>query len=147
MKDKEIEELIDDMIDLAEEGILYTPDYFKTKYKMDEQLSKIKDNKTALLAKFRESEEELSKYVKAFSTLWNYYKEIDKERISLSIRAEQAEEQVERLRCCGNCINYGYDMEEDRHYCNKHIYSGKRHAGICTNNWQSDNLTRKERER
>ena len=58
MKDKEIEELIDDMIDLAEEGILYTPDYFKTKYKMDEQLSKIKDNKTALLAKFRELEQQ-----------------------------------------------------------------------------------------
>lgn len=59
---------------------------------------------------------------------------------------DELEKEVENLKCCGNCINYGYDMEEDRHYCNKHIYSGKRHAGICTNNWQSDNLTRKERE-
>jgi hypothetical protein len=143
---KSIEELIDDIIELAEEGVLYTPDYFKDKYKMDEQLNQSKDNKAEILRRVEELEKELLKHTKAFSTLWNCYKEIDKERISLSIRAEQAEEQVERLRCCGNCINYGYDMEEDRHYCNKHIYSGKRHAGICTNNWQSDNLTRKERE-
>lgn len=137
MKDKEIEELIDDMIDLAEEGILYTPDYFKTKYKMDEQLSKIKDNKTALLAKFRESEEELSKYVKAFSTLWNCYKEIDKERISLSIRAEQAEEQVERLKCCGNCYNFYQGTKCPHNY--------QAVNNIC-NNYDCDNLTRKERE-
>ena len=54
--------------------------------------------------------------------------------------------QVENLKCCGNCLNYIYDMEEDHHYCNKNIFNGKRHAGICSNNWQSDTMTREERK-
>ena len=100
---KSIEELIDDIIELAEEGVLYTPDYFKDKYKMDEQLNQSKDNKAEILRRFEELEKELLKHTKAFSTLWNCYKELDKERISLSIQVSQAEEQAERLKCCGNC--------------------------------------------
>lgn len=53
---KSIEELIDDIIELAEEGVLYTPDYFKDKYKMDEQLNQSKDNKAEILRRFEELE-------------------------------------------------------------------------------------------
>jgi hypothetical protein len=60
-------------------------------------------------------------------------------------RIAELEAQVEKLKCCGNCINYIYDMEEDHHYCNKNIFHGKRHAGICSNNWQSDTMAREER--
>ena len=63
-----------------------------------------------------------------------------------SQEVEQLRKQVENLKCCGNCINYIYDMEEDHHYCNKNICHGKRHAGICSNNWQSDTMTREERK-
>ena len=63
-----------------------------------------------------------------------------------SQEVEQLRKQVENLKCCGNCINYIYDMEEDHHYCNKNIVHGKRHAGICSNNWQSDTMTREERK-
>ena len=69
----------------------------------------------------------------------NRLEEVEKENTELR-------KQVENLKCCGNCINYIYDMEEDHHYCNKNIFHGKRHAGICSNNWQSDNLTREERK-
>jgi hypothetical protein len=59
---------------------------------------------------------------------------------------DKLRKQVEDLKCCGNCINYIYDMEEDHHYCNKNIFHGKRHAGICSNNWQSDTMTSEERK-
>ena len=69
----------------------------------------------------------------------NRLEEVEKENTELR-------KQVENLKCCGNCINYIYDMEEDHHYCNKNIFHGKRHAGICSNNWQSDTMTREERK-
>ena len=65
----------------------------------------------------------------------------------LITKIAELEKQVADLRCCGNCVHYAYDMEEDHHYCDKHIYSGLRHQGICTNNWQSDNKTKAEREK
>jgi hypothetical protein len=33
-------------------------------------------------------------------------------------RIAELEAQVEKLKCCGNCINYIYDMEEDHHLRN-----------------------------
>ena len=72
-----------------------------------------------------------------------YHEEHAKELINRT----ELEKQVADLRCCGNCVHYAYDMEEDHHYCDKHIYSGLRHQGICTNNWQSDNKTKAEREK
>jgi predicted nuclease with TOPRIM domain len=74
-----------------------------------------------------------------FSNLQDDYEQTSKEN-------DELRKQVENLKCCGNCINYIYDMEEDHHYCNKNIFHGKRHAGICSNNWQSDTMTREERK-
>jgi hypothetical protein len=64
--------------------------------------------------------------------------EVGKQKI---IYINQLQEQVERLRCCGNCkfIDGIYCNQDDKgqlvvnnwHYCD---------------NWQSDNLTQKERE-
>jgi chromosome segregation ATPase len=140
---KSIEELIDDIIELAKEGVLYTPDYFKDKYKMDEQLNQSKDNKAEILRRVEELEKELLKHTKAFSTLWNCYKELDKERISLSIQVSQAEEQVERLKCCGNCKHSDTDWNKKVVCCLVEEKETKSYK-YC-DNWTSDGLKRSER--
>ena len=93
-----------------------------------------------LIDKIAELEKENNKL--RFKKEW-YHEEHAKELINRT----ELEKQVADLRCCGNCVHYAYDMEEDHHYCDKHIYSGLRHQGICTNNWQSDNKTKAEREK
>jgi len=112
---KSIEELIDDIIELAEEGVLYTPDYFKDKYKMDEQLNQSKDNKAEILRRFEELEkaEERQRFKKEY-----YHEEHAKElikRVELEKENErlkndgwvkrvyQLEHQLEDMKCCGNC--------------------------------------------
>jgi predicted nucleotidyltransferase len=69
------------------------------------------------------------------------YADLEQRYMNLKQRAEQAEEQVERLKCCGNCkfIDGIYCNQDDRGQVFIHNYQ------YCSN-WQSDNLTRKERE-
>ena len=59
---------------------------------------------------------------------------------------KRLEAEVERMKCCGNCGNYTYDMEEDHYYCNRHIFNGRRHAGVCSNHWETDGLTAEKRK-
>ena len=49
----------------------------------------------------------------------------------------EAREESERLKCCGNCKLVDACLDFDA------ILDSKR---ICESKWQSDNLTRKERE-
>ena len=70
----------------------------------------------------------------------------DAEIKRLEARCKELEADVANLKCCGNCKNYAYDMEEDHYYCNKNIFNGNRHAGVCSNNWQSDGMTAEDRK-
>lgn len=132
---KEIEELqekvtINEMIDvllLDQLNAIYHQHGSQSNYYAERRDS----TRFALLSRFRE----LQKYKDTFYTLWDFCSEQTHKQIELVKRAEQAEEQVERLRCCGNCKHYEYDMEEDHYYCSKNISHGKRHAGICSSNW------------
>lgn len=49
----------------------------------------------------------------------------------------------EDLKCCGNCGG-GYTTSEDRHFCARYLKLTK--ASCYCSSWQSDGLTRKERE-
>ena len=64
----------------------------------------------------------------------------------LKAEIKRLEAEVERLKCCGNCGNYTYDMEEDHYYCNRHIFNGRLHAGVCSNHWETDGLTAEKRK-
>lgn len=58
-------------------------------------------------------------------------------------RIAELEAQVEHLKCCGNCGG-GYTTSEDRHFCARYLKLTK--ASCYCSSWQSDGLTRKERE-
>ena len=94
--------------------------------------------KRKILSRFAEKDKRIAELEKLPQIKYIY---------GLITKIAELEKQVADLRCCGNCVHYAYDMEEDHHYCDKHIYSGLRHQGICTNNWQSDNKTKAEREK
>jgi len=49
----------------------------------------------------------------------------------------------EDLKCCGNCGG-GYTTSEDRHFCARYLKLTK--ASCYCSSWQSDGLTRAERE-
>jgi len=61
-------------------------------------------------------------------------------------RFAELQQKLDNLKCCGNCKHYTYDMEENMYFCSKYIYTTKQHGGRCTNHYQPDNLTQKERE-
>ena len=103
-----------------------------------EACSKWKDAHKEILSRFAEKDKRIAELEKLPQIKYIY---------GLITKIAELEKQVADLRCCGNCVHYAYDMEEDHHYCDKHIYSGLRHQGICTNNWQSDNKTKAEREK
>jgi RNAse (barnase) inhibitor barstar len=56
---------------------------------------KMNEIETDLLSRFRE----LQKYKDTFDTLWDFCSEQTHKQIELVKRAEQAEEQAERLKC------------------------------------------------
>lgn len=57
---------------------------------------------------------------------------------------DELEKEVENLKCCGNCCNYHFE-KESHCYVNGNYDYDKSPSDYC-DNWQSDNLTRKERE-
>jgi hypothetical protein len=91
-----IAEMLDEIIELAEEGIGYTDHYFIEKHKMNDQMNDVKGYKKQILSDFAKKDAEI----------------------------KRLEAENEALKCCGNCT-YFYDNEcmkfpeIDGEYCDK----------------------------
>lgn len=56
----------------------------------------------------------------------------------------QLQQQIEDMKCCGNCKNYIKHDDMPRCYVDGNYDYCKKSDNVCPK-WQSDNLTRKER--
>lgn len=66
---------------------------------------------------------------------------------NLGFDIEQAKEDCENLKCCGNCERYSRNLfyECEYYFCFDDIIVDHQTKKICPN-WKSDGLTREERE-